>query len=195
MRTLPKLTALLTLTLLTGAPAVAGNTIKLGPNPTLSGGEYSTGGGITVAMEMRQIGGQAHVCGVWAQSERLTAYVRGKGREVLARGKVEMNGRTLTHDLGFLRNVAPAESYGGATAGCTGLGRAWQPGDAGGQPKARIPRLQVVFDRDGRRAGGIEINFRQTGTINPAMTSGSILPSTWTTFTGTPSEPANDPDK
>ena len=195
MRILPRIAALIAMSAIAGAPVQAASTVKLGPNPVLSGGEYSTGGGITVAVELREIGGQAHICGVWAESERLTAYVRRKGRDVLARGKVELNGRTLTHDLGFLRQVPAAESYAGAPAGCMGLGRAWQTGDAGRKPRVRIPRQLVVFERDGSGAGGIEITFRQTSTPNPALTSGSILPKNWTTFTGTPPEPTNDPDK
>lgn len=163
---------------LTAAQAAA--PIKLGPDPVLGGGEYSTGGGVTVAVELRNMAGKTGLCGVWAESERLTAYVRHKGGKVLAKGSIALGGEVLTHDLGFLNRVAPAASYAGAPAGCVRLDRPWQPGDANRRLEVRLPRQEMHFGRHGRRGGGLKITFGPSESVNPALLSGSVLPSAWT---------------
>ena len=181
-RALPAL--LLSVSAFAGHAGQTGDAIALGPDPVISGGDYSTGGGITVALELREIGGRTGICGAWAQSERLTAYVRGKGREVLSKGKVLLGGSVLHHDLRFLRRVAPAESYAGAPANCIRTARPWA-GAAGRMPRVRIPRQLVVLERSSG-GGGLEIRFRQSDGTNPAMKAGSLLPARWTTFRGKP---------
>jgi len=164
------------------APAArAGGIARLGPDPVLGGGVYSTGGGITVAVEMRNMGGRTGLCGVWAQSEQLTVYVRRAGRRVLSKGSIALDGRILTSNLDFLRRVAPAPGYAGAPAGCVRLDRPWRPGDAARRPEVWIPRQLVYFDSNGRRGGGPRITFRDKGHPNPAMGAGSLLPPHWTT--------------
>lgn len=161
-------------------PAGAGEAPRLGPAPVLGGGQYSTGGGITVAVELRDIGGRTGLCGVWAQSEQLTVYVRNAGRRVLSKGSIALDGRILTNNLDFLKRVAPAPGYAGAPAGCVRLARPWRPGDAERRLEVWIPRQQVYFDKNGRDGGGPRITFRDKGRPNPAMGAGSLLPEDWT---------------
>lgn len=162
--------------------AAAGTTVKLGPSPVLGGGEYSTGGGVTVAVELRNWSGKTGLCGVWAESERLTAYVRHKGDRVLQKGSIALGNEVLTYNLNFLRQVAPSQSYAGAPAGCVRLSRDWRAGDADRQLKVRIPRQDLQLDSNGTRGGGLRVTFRDTGHANPALTSGSLLPKKWTSF-------------
>lgn len=163
------------------APAEAGEMPRLGLAPVIGGGEYSTGGGITVALEMRNMTGRTGLCGVWADSAQLSVYVRRAAPRVLAKGSVALDGRVITHDLGFLKRTASADSYAGALAGCTRLKRPWQPGDGSGRLEIRIPRQQVHIGQNGGKKGGPRITFRDTGHPNPAMTAGSLLPAEWAT--------------
>lgn len=167
---------------LTCTAAAAGSTVRLGPAPVLGGGEYSTGGGVTVAVEMRNWAGKTGLCGVWAESERLTAYVRHKGNVVLRKGSIALGGEVLTHNLDFLEQVAPSQSYAGAPAGCVRLQRDWRASDANRRLEVRIPRQELHFDRNGTKGGGLRVTFRDTGHANPALTSGSLLPKKWTSY-------------
>lgn len=179
MRPVRPLLAILAL-LLGLTAAQAASPVKLGPHPVLGGGEYSTGGGVTVAVELRNLGGKTGLCGVWAESARLTAYVRHKGGKVLAKGSIALAGQVLTYDLGFLNQVAPAPSYAGAPAGCVRLDRPWRAGDDNRQLEVRLPRQEMQFGRSGRQGGGLRITFGPSESANPALLSGSVLPSEWT---------------
>lgn len=185
MRPLPRLLTALALALTASATqsaAQAGEAVRLGPSPVLGGGEYSTGGGVTVAVELRNRAGRTGLCGVWAESERLTVYVRRKGWRVLQKGTITLDGRVLTHNLNFLNQVAPAASYAGAPAGCVRLDRPWRAGDEARKLEIRIPRQDLHFDSNGRKSGGLRITFRDTGKVNPALGAGSLLPKSWTSF-------------
>ncbi|MEQ8897901.1 MAG: hypothetical protein RID23_12490 [Roseovarius sp.] len=168
--------------LIAGTAAIAGTPAKLGPAPVLGGGEYSTGGGVTVAIELRNWAGKTGLCGIWAESERLTAYVRHKGNVVLAKGSIALGNEVLTYNLNFLQQVAPSQSYAGAPAGCVRLNRDWRASDANRRLEVRIPRQELHFGRSGTRGGGLRVTFRDTGHANPALTSGSLLPKKWTSF-------------
>ena len=87
--------ALLTATFLSLATPSLAASAKLGPGAVLSGGEYSTGGGITVAIEPRDIGGKLGFCGVWAQSTSMSAYTRRAASSVLTKGVVKIAVHTV----------------------------------------------------------------------------------------------------
>jgi len=155
-----------------------GTAVTLGPDPVLGGGAYSSGGGLTVAVEPRNSGGRLAICGIWAQSDRLTAVLRQSARDVLATGNISVDGQTVLRDLRFLQQAQPAKSYAGAAAGCALTDMPWQ---AGAQIDIRIPRQLVYFNRS--RDGGKEIRYGPSEDDNPAMTAGSLMPSAWTSFT------------
>ncbi|MDD9726317.1 hypothetical protein PVV74_12680 [Roseovarius sp. SK2] len=174
------LTAALAAFSVSGSAMAAPDTVPLTDDITLGGGDFSTGGGITVAVEPRRaIDGQLALCGVWAQSERLTAYVRPHVRDLLAPGSLAVDGQVVLHDLRVFNEVAPAESYVGASATCMGTG---QPYRDGVRVEIRIPRRAVVRERDSDGIGA-EIWFMPANGENLALTSGSILPARWTRFT------------
>ena len=163
-----------------GSVMAAPDTVPLTEKITLGGGDFSTGGGITVAVEPRRaIDGQLALCGVWAQSERLTAYVRPHVRDLLAPGSLAVDGQVVLHDLRVFNEVAPSESYVGAPATCLGTGLPYR--DAA-RVEIRIPRRAVVRERDSDGIGA-EIWFMPATGKNLALTSGSILPARWTRFT------------
>lgn len=133
----------------------------LGPDPVLSGGTYSSGGGITVATDLRERDGRTMVCGAWAQSRQQSVLTKGVEHRVLGSGSVALDGQALVRGLLFMRETEPLESYAGAEAGCIVTDRPWRPGDEARRPTIAIPG-QVVY-RDSDEGGSIIVNFRQTG--------------------------------
>ncbi|MEO1138710.1 MAG: hypothetical protein AAFW87_04560 [Pseudomonadota bacterium] len=162
-----------------GLAQAAAQTVPLGDDPKLGGGKFDIGGGITVAVEPRRaVDGQMAICGIWAESERLSAYVRQYSRDVLAPGTLAVNGQVVRHDLRVFNQVKPAKSYAGAEATCVATGLPWQQG---ANIEVRIPRRVVVRERDSDGPGR-DIWFLPSDDANPALGSGSILPSRWTRF-------------
>jgi hypothetical protein len=140
----------------TGPQVVA----RLGSDPVLSGGSYSSGGGLTVAADLQEYQGRTLVCGVWAQSEAQSILTKGKARGVVASGNVSVGGETLVRGLGFMKEVPPMAGYAGQEAGCRLTDRPWQDGDA--RAEIRIPRQVVEVQAD--EEGGFAVTFRQDGT-------------------------------
>ena len=134
---------------------------RLGAAPVLSGGSYSTGGGITVAVDVRERQGKTMVCGVWAQSDQQSILTKHKAKGVLDTGAVGLGGETLVRGLRFMQEVPPMADYGGQEAGCAALARPWQPGDAARRVDIRLPRqvVEVEIDED----GGFTVTFKPSG--------------------------------
>lgn len=158
--------------------SLAGPTTHLGNSPTLAGGYYSTGGGLSIALDMRPHNGRTAFCGAWAESASLVGHLAGKSRALLATGSIYVDGVRVHHGLGFMARVAPAPSYAGAPARCVVTSRPWRAGDAARRPQVRIPSRLVVMDRNAG-GGGLEIRFRQARGGNPAMSKGSLIPPEW----------------
>lgn len=171
-----------------GTTAFANTAVKLGPNAAMTGGDYSTGGGLTVAMETREIGGKLGLCGVWAQSESMSIYTRHEAPRILARGVASLNGQVITKDFGFLNRVRPSESYTGAPANCVVLNRAWSPSDGSASLTLRIPRQKVFNTSNSRRENGPRVFFTKSDSRNPAFAKGSILPSSVTSYSSNSSQ-------
>ncbi|MDZ7708710.1 MAG: hypothetical protein U5K36_00285 [Roseovarius sp.] len=135
---------------------------RLGADPVLSGGSYSTGGGITVAVDVRERQGKTMVCGVWAQSAQQSILTKGKAKGVLDTGAVSLGGETLVRGLRFMEEVPPMAAYGGQKAGCAVVSRPWQPGDAARRAEIHLPRQVVEVDGD-EEGGTIVVRFKPTG--------------------------------
>lgn len=147
------------------AASASAATSKLGQSHVVSGGEYSSGGGISVAAEVRNHSGRTLVCGVWAQSRNQSILTKLVERRVLDSGSVFLGRERIVHGLLFMNEVAPAKSFANETAGCVLTNRAWQASDANKQVVIRIPRQVVNNQRDGGRlfGGGPVVTFKQTG--------------------------------
>lgn len=136
-------------------------TARLGPAPVVSGGHYTSGGGISVAADVREDQGRTLVCGVWALGPRQSILTKLAERQVLDSGSVFVGRERVVHGLLFMRQVDPALDYGGQEAGCVRLDRPWQAGDAERPVMVRIPR-QVVADESDEMAGPV-VEFIQSG--------------------------------
>ena len=137
----------------------------LGPSPALGGGTFTSPGGISVAVDARNIGGRTGICGVWAESINQSVMTRRSAPKILDSGGVSLAGQGVAQGLGFLRQVDPAESYAGMEANCITTDRPWRAGDEARPLKVHFPRQVVFNDLDGGfgESGGILIWFRPGG--------------------------------
>lgn len=136
-------------------------TARLGPDPVVSGGTYSSGGGISVAVDLREFQGKTMMCGVWAQSRQQSVLTKGVEPRLLGSGSVYLDDTVLVRGLLFMPEVAPAADYAGSEARCVVTERAWQVGDATRRPQIHIPQ-QVVYT-EGGELGNFTVIFHQTG--------------------------------
>jgi len=154
-----------------GLPAPAD--IRLGPGLTLAHGSFSTGGGMTVATELRRTasGGTA-LCGAWSESESRSVYTAGHAQRILAGASVYVQGERIATGLGFLPTIRPRLDYAGAPARCTALGLPWR---AGRVPEVFLPRK--VISPGTRDDGGHEVHFRQKapGALGASLEPGPFL--------------------
>ena len=135
---------------------------RLGTTPTLDGGTYSTGGGLTVAADVREKDGNTLVCGAWAQSRQQSVLSQRGDRRVLPTGVVYLGDERVMQNFLFMREVSPSANYSGEEANCRLIDRPWQVADASRELSIRIPRQ--VIDADYDEYGGQPIvYFYQTG--------------------------------
>jgi len=128
--------------------ATSVGTAPLGPDPVISGGDYSTGGGLIVAVDIRENRGRTQVCGIWAEGAGQASLTLGPKAEVLGSGSVTLGDSVLVRGLGFFRQVPRAASYTGAEAGCVLTARPWMPGDDTRHPVVRFPKKYLHIDAD-----------------------------------------------
>lgn len=143
-----------------GPSVTSSGATRLGQNPALSGGSYTSGGGITIATELRQINGMTGICGAWSQSEAQQPFTVGKANGVLESAALYVGGQKLKQNLIFMREIALTPDYSGAEANCITTKRPWQPGDEALRPEVRI-RQQVVYVKRGGAA--LRVLFNPTG--------------------------------
>ena len=162
-----KYLALAVLLVMGGLPDVSvAQEATLGSRAVIGGGEYSSGGGMTVAVERKVIQGAPHLCGIWAESNWISAYARGKSRDVLAKGAIYAGNVRLVDDLRFLRKEYARPTYAGLKGNCVPVGAA--SGNAA--LVIRLPKKLVHVERG--RAGGLEIWFKPSKRANPAYSHG-----------------------
>ncbi|WP_297774602.1 hypothetical protein [uncultured Roseovarius sp.] len=134
---------------------------RLGSDPVVSGGTYDSGGGLSVAVDIREYQGRTMVCGVWAQSRQQSILTKYSAPKVIRSGAVYLGRDVLVRGLGFMPEVEPAEDYAGQEAGCTVTGRPWQATDASQTPVLQLPRQVVHVEDD--ESGTFVVVFKQTG--------------------------------
>jgi len=125
---------------------------------TLSHGSYSSGGGLTIAAELRPKDGRTALCGTWAQSERQSSYTSGTARNIVQLASVYVEGQRIYQDLGFMPQTAPRLDYAGTPARCVLTDLPWR---AGRVPEVFLPRQTISHSGGG--GSDPTITFRQTG--------------------------------
>jgi len=146
------------LSLILGLAGAAQAQNTLSGRVTLSHGSYSSGGGLTIAAELRPKDGRTALCGTWAQSERQSSYTSGAARNIVQLASVYVEGQRIYQDLGFMPQTAPRLDYAGAPARCVLTDLPWR---AGRVPEVFLPRQQISHSTGG--GSDRNITFRQTG--------------------------------
>ncbi len=147
------------LTLILGFATSAQAQNTLSERVTLAHGSYSSGGGITIAAELRPKDGRTALCGTWAQSTSQSSYTSGTARNIVKLASVYVEGQRIYQDLGFMPQTAPRLDYAGAPARCVLTDLPWR---AGHIPEVFLPRQQISHSAGG--GSSPKISFRQTGT-------------------------------
>lgn len=155
------LAALALLTACTARTPVA--SMRLGDSPALAGGTFSAPGSLSVAATVREIGGRTGICGVWSESDVVSALVKGRTRNALGPSAVMLGNEAVVSGLYFLRKVParPAGDYGGIEADCVVTDRVWTASDATKPVRIHMPRQVVYQDID--EQGIFEVVFRPGG--------------------------------
>lgn len=135
---------------------------KLGDAPTVTGGTFTTGGGVTVAADIREKDGRVLLCGVWAQSDQQSILTKGRARDVVTRGWVYLGDVPLAREIAFMREVPPAADYAGSEASCRLTDQPWPGTGAMTQLRLRIPNHLVHRELDDV-GGGQFVYFRSGG--------------------------------
>ena len=132
---------------------------RLNEGVSLAHGTFSSGGGLTVATELRRRpeGGTA-LCGTWSESAAQTSYTIGEARRSLDLASVYVDGRRIAQDLGALPKIAPRFDYAGAPSRCLAVELPWR---AGRVPEVFFPRR--VIQPGNYDTGGNRITFVQGG--------------------------------
>ena len=139
-----------------GTPA---ESVTVDESFTVAGGKFSTGGGINVAVDVREIGGKVGVCGAWTttpQSVRSQPY----NRDVLSAASVRADGVRLVQNLTFMARAPEGSRLSGRRAPCVVTDTAWQ--GAPGSVTVSIPRRIFDHDDSGEGEATAAVRFRQT---------------------------------
>ncbi|MEI4196835.1 hypothetical protein [Roseovarius sp. E0-M6] len=135
--------------------------MRLGPDPVVAGGTFSSPGGVSLAAEVMEINGKTGICGVWAESENQSVLTKNRSQRVLDPASVILGNEALLTGLQFLRKVPPARDYGGMEANCVVVERPWRAADAR-KPVQLVVPPQIIY-RDIDLSGGITVRFRPGG--------------------------------
>ncbi len=127
---------------------------RLSQSPTVDGGVYTSGGGLTVAADMRESDGLTMVCGVWAISRQQSALTKLAEHQVLNSGSVYRGRERVVSGLLFMRRVDPAPSYAGQEANCYRTDRPWKDPANTGPVRIFLPRQPVEEISDSPFGGG-----------------------------------------
>ncbi len=119
----------------------------VGPDYVTGGGNWNTGGGISVAVSAFERDGRTLVCGVWTTTRQAGA-TYAYNRDVMEVGSVYLAGERLVQNLSFMTEARPTDNLAGASAGCVASAVDWRPGLAEAAPRVRFPRFVVGGDDD-----------------------------------------------
>ena len=139
---------------------VSKNVSSLGTNPVVDGGKYTSGGGLTIAAELRNNQGQTMLCGVWAQSRQQSILTKNVKNKVMGVASFFVGKERIHSGFVFMNEVSPSPSYAGLEANCITLERPWRA-EYATNGRIHIPRVLVYGDFD--PFGGPRVYFIQEG--------------------------------
>jgi len=118
--------------------------VRLSSGVSVTGGRYTSGGGLRVAVELMPVNGRAHLCGAWSELPVQVPQTEGVSRALLHGAEVTLGGRVLGVDVGDLRLVRARTDYPGTHANCLDTGLDWQAALTGQPLRLHLP-ARVVY--------------------------------------------------
>ena len=125
---------------------------------SVGGGEWNSGGGITIVARAFERNGVAVICGAWTM-DRQSGMTSELNNDVLAAGSVFLDGDRAVQNLSFMRRVPYSDNIAGEQANCVATGLSWKADYTTSPARVRLPRM--VFEGLDREMGEF-VKFRET---------------------------------
>jgi len=130
---------------------------SVSPDYVIGGGEWDSGGGITIAARAFERNGITVVCGAWTTDQQ-SAVSATLNENVIEAASIYAGGTRLVQNLNFMSRVRYAENISGAPANCVASAKPWRANFAADGARVEIPRLQFVLDDEDNN----RVTFRQS---------------------------------
>ncbi len=112
---------------------------------SVGGGEWSSGGGITIAARAFERNGVTVICGAWTM-DRQSVVTSELNDFVLEAGSIFLDGDRAVSNLSFMRLVRYSDNITGEQANCVASGLPWKADYAAAPARVRIPRMAFTLD-------------------------------------------------
>jgi len=112
---------------------------------SVGGGEWNSGGGITVVARAFERDGATVVCGAWTMN-RQSGLTSELNYDVLEAGSVFLGRDRAVQNLSFMRLVPYSDNIAGEQANCVATGLPWKADYATAPARARLPRMAFTLD-------------------------------------------------
>ena len=112
---------------------------------SVGGGEWDSGGGITIVARAFERNGDAVVCGAWTMDRQSVVSSELNG-DVLEAGSVFLDGDRAVQNLSFMRLVPYSDNIADEQANCVATGRPWKADYATTSARVRMPRMVFPLD-------------------------------------------------
>ncbi len=134
----------------------------VGPGYATGGGEWNSGGGITVVVRAFERDDATVVCGAWA-TDRQSVLSANMNHDVMQTASVYIGRTRIVQNLVFMARVPYSDNISGAQASCVASSVPWRAEFAETAPRIRVPRLAYPDAGDDEPVGGgYGLIFRET---------------------------------
>ena len=140
------------------ATFISVGTDPIDPRYSIGGGQWSSGGGITVVARAFERNGVTVICGAWAMDSQ-SGPTRDYNDDVLEAGSVFLDGDRAVQNLSFMRLVPYSDNIAGEQANCVATGLSWKADYTTSPARVRLPRM--VFEGLDAEMGEF-VKFRET---------------------------------
>ncbi len=130
---------------------------SVNPDYVVGGGEWDSGGGITIAAHAFERNGITVVCGAWTTDQQ-SAVSATLNENIIEAASIYAGGTRLVQNLNFMPRVRYAENIAGAPANCVASTKHWRAEFATEGARVEIPRMQFILDDEDNH----RVTFRQS---------------------------------
>jgi hypothetical protein len=119
-------------------------TDPIDPRYSVGGGEWNSGGGITIVARAFERNGVTVICGAWTM-DRQSGITSELNDDVMEAGSVFLDGDRAVQNLSFMRLVPYSDNIAGEQANCVATGRPWKADYAAAPARVRMPRMSFTM--------------------------------------------------